>query len=383
MQSPMDLILATISEAYPKYLREKLIKKLEEQCVISKEHNLLTETAATVQISQDDTEQKPTELDIITQAMEAKNEETITVIESLEYGTSYKYSTLLQLNEFPEVEIEEAITSGHILDSSCANFISDYCSSFMELDIIKPSYKKLNDNLIALKFNQILSGRLPSNGNAISIKYPLIVLFYKDINIIEIRFDSVKGYLKNDDFFYSNQIDIIIEWLEKFLTAELFPLDLKPVVEFISKNNSKEVDVAAQAMNMKSGSKAVLDTGVNDSPVLPLLGELKELIDTNDDLFKANEQTLAIEEKLTYFIKETEETSDLPWISLRWNHQTKSKAIKVKFSFNFKGQVYDLLQYYGNNAEMGEMNNVTKYIIKNKTKHDLRELESEETEETT
>lgn len=372
-------MLETIKEVYPKYLMERLLKTLEEKCVISREKNLLTVNSVSVDVSPTPDEAEVSEFDIIEKAMH-QNQDCLKVIEDLEYDYSYKYSTLLGLNEYPEEKIKALISQGQILDSSSQTFMYDNCSYFAELDIIKPTYKELNSNVVILKFNEIITGYLPvSENNKRTIKYPILALFFKDINVLEIRFDTIKSYLKNgDDFFYLKQAGKIIGWFEKFLSVELFPLNLKPVVDFISRKDSEEVDVAAQAMNMKSGSKAILDTGVNDMPILPLLGELKELMQANEDLFKANPETIAIEEQLTNFIFETEETSDLPWISLRWRHHTKSKAIKVKFSFNFKGQVYDLLQYYGNNAEMGEMNNVTKYLIENKREYEYQEAKSSE-----
>jgi len=146
----------------------------------------------------------------------------------------------------------------------------------------------------------------------------------------------------------------------------------------------------------------MLDTGDNDEDVLPLLGELKELLKSNRELFEASpqvtekldnynemaihsreikelmtineeliEQNIQIKELLDNFILETESASDLPWISLSWKHESKSKALKVKFSFNYMQKEYSLLQYYFNNkTEMERMNYVTRYLIENKRKCD-------------
>lgn len=375
-----NLVLETINETYPKYQQERVLKAFESGCLLSEETDLLTNVEIAVDVS-DIGAGELAELKKINKTI-TENPQSLKVIEDLEYGYSYKYATLLEINEYPPDKISELITKGHILDSSGENFSSDNCSTFAELDIIKPTYKEISPNIVALKFNEIVTGYLPvSENNKRTIKYPILALFYKDLGVLEIRFDTIKSFLKNgDDFFYVKQVGTVIDWLGKFLSVELTPLNLSPIIDFISRKESEDVDVAAQAMNLRTGSKAILDTGVDDMFVLPLLGELKKLINDNEELFKSNDKTLEIQEMLTNFIFETEETSDLPWISLRWRHQKKSRVIKVKFSFNYKGQPYDLLQYYGNNAEMERMNYVTEYLIENKREYENQEIESPEEE---
>jgi hypothetical protein len=158
---------------------------------------------------------------------------------------------------------------------------------------------------------------------------------------------------------------------------EADPINLPPVIKSMRKSLSEdgEVKIAAQQMDLATGSKAVLDTGINDDFVLPLLGELKLLIDDNTVLFESNDKTKEIKKLIENFIYETEESASLPWISLTWTNEVKSKAVKVKFSFNPE---YTLLYYYGSNAEMERMNNVTKYLIDNRREYLKKEAESEQ-----
>lgn len=369
-----ELMLATIKETYTKYLKEKILKTLESQYLISRDNNLFSESSGTVIIDNDNI----SEYEKIEFALN-KNDDCIKVIEDLEYDIPYKYSTLFESPNSIEEKLKMLIEKGLIIDSSNDNFTNGICSVFDLSDIIKPTYKIINDDIIALKFNQIITGFLPIEGdNKRKIKYPIVLLFHKSINIIEIRIDKIKGFLKNgDDYFYVKQIQYVHQWFESNFNLTLQPLNLQPIIDHISRKESAEVSVSAQQMNLASGSKATLDTGVNDELVLPLLGELKNFLKDNDELFKSNDKTLEILEKLNNFIIETEDTADLPWISLTWPNEKKSKIIKVKFSFNYNGQPYDLLQYYRSNAEMEGMNNVTRYLIENKREYESQNITSQ------
>ncbi len=360
----------TIKETYPKYLQEKVKKKLEANHIASSTDDLFTSSGESTKLSEQSLTQQ-----LIT-VLNEKPEETISCIQDLEYFNSYKYSTLFNLNNYNETLLERMIENNLILrydEGQC-----DFCTDFQGSDSIKPTFRVINEELVCLKFSNQVTGYLPiSDNNSRTIKYPIMVLIHKSLNTVEIRLDKIKGFLKNgDEFFYKKQITFIKEWLESYLKLEINPVNLPPVIEFMRPKltGNGEVKVTAQAMDLATGAKAILDTGVNDEFVLPLLGELKNLIQENFDLFDSNEQTQQIKVLLNNFILETEETALLPWISLTWTNEIKSKAVKVKFSFNPE---YTLLQYYGNNAEMERMNNVTKYIIDNQTEYLKQQVNSE------
>lgn len=376
LQEYRAVLVETISETYPKYLQEKVVKKLEANNIISTSNDLLSEAAISLDVSN-----QPF-FDQIRNAVEQNPDDTIRVIEELEYEYSYKYAVLFNHNsDNIEAKLTELVEGNLVNNLTSEDFTFDYCSDNSESPRVIPTYKMINEEIDCLKFSKKVIGFLPVSGdNQRVVKYPIVVLLYKTEKVLEIRFDKIKGFLKNgDEFFYIKQIQWVSAWLQSKLDLELVAMNLAPIIEYtIPKENNdetSEVVVTAQAMNLASGSKAVLDTGVNDQFVLPLLGELKNLIRDNEELFNTNDETKEIKSKLTTFIFETEESSHLPWISLTWKNETKSKAVKVKFSFNYLGQEYSLLQYYGNNAEMERMNNVTKYLIENQREYLNQESE--------
>jgi hypothetical protein len=354
-QDYQKYLIETIEETYPKYYQNKLLKKLENKGIISFSKDLLT-TDEMVDLSTVE------EKDYLKTTI-LNNENAIKVIEESEFTNQYNYSVLYHFDEFPQNVLDQLTDRDEVKDINKESHDHDQLFSEASDEIIPTKF--VSENVIILKFSRLLTGYLAISGpNKRTIKYPILAILFKDLNVLELRFGKVKGYLKNnDEFFYRKQIDLVTEWIEQKLQCELTAINLTPVVDFISKQDQDEVNVSAQAMNLATGGKAVLDTGVNDDFVLPLLGELKELIKANEILFNGNKE---IKDLIENFILELENTSDLPWISLTWRNEAKTKATKVKFNFNYMNQEYSLLQYYGNKTEMERMNNVTRYLIENK-----------------
>lgn len=351
----VDLLKTTIDTTYPKYLQEKIIKILMKNNVIASEENLFTVSGTTVKV------EEKSFINQINAALEYKSLETIKTIEELEYYNAYKYSTIFNCNNYDENIVNKLIDTGNILRYDEINH--DICVDFNKSGNFIPTFRKVNATIDCLKFSNQIQGFIPFENSTIQIKYPILVLIHKDLNTVEIRLNYVKNMFKNnDDNFYEKQIRFVKSWIEKYLHLNLEPVNMSPILDYLRRKltDDANVKIAAQKMVLATGSKAILDTGINDELVLPLLGELKNLIADNSKLFDANDQTKEIKELLDNFIYETEETALFPWISLTWTNEVKSKAVKVKFILD---QEFTLLYYYGNNAGMERMNDVTKYLI--------------------
>lgn len=115
-------------------------------------------------------------------------------------------------------------------------------------------------------------------------------------------------------------------------------------------------------MLLSSGSQAILDSNDAETIILPILGELKQLIELNEELFSKSNDTLAIQALLEEFISDTELKSDLPWITFTWDNKIKSKKIQVKFILS--EYPYTMMSYYGHSKERGGMNDVVESLLK-------------------
>lgn len=112
-------------------------------------------------------------------------------------------------------------------------------------------------------------------------------------------------------------------------------------------------------------STAGIDVGKNENYILPIIGELKEILnDHRNDLDKCP----ALKESLEQFMFENDELSECTWIEIMWENEIKVRSIRVKFIFNYKNRMYCLLQHYYSNVLVGmeRMNHVVRYISKHK-----------------
>ncbi|WP_142301363.1 hypothetical protein [Shouchella clausii] len=364
-----NLIQSTIKEVYPNYLVKVLLKKLEEKNIVSYKEDLLTQNAY-IFSNEDETPYHPkydtTEL---LAALDNKTNEVISVVQEQEYESPYSYSALFEIEEEWKDNLDLAIQEGLILPVESENYNHDQLANNVMNSI--PSYKKAS-SLHILKFSLHLIGYLPQeHDNKREIVYPVVCLLNSETNMVEIRFEKVKGYISNGESgFYVKKVEEVKQKIESLLGIELLAINLSSIVKYIkeslNESEENEVAVSAQALEYHTGSKAVLDSGNNDNMILPLIGNLKDILKNNEELFDANDQTKQIQEMLEEIILEAEYLSDHPWITLAWKNDVKSKIVKVKFLFNYHGQDFSVLQYYGSNADSERMSYVTQFIFDNK-----------------
>lgn len=360
-----EYLTTTIKETYPKYKQRKILKSLEKDSIVLLKSNqnatLFDDQNIVNLVDVPDWEKLP-------RAIQG-NQKAIGYVENKEFRKSYKYAVVFSVSNFEENEMIQLQDNGLVQNFNNDDHEFDKLFDPDKDTEVIPTKMDIEDNIFILKFSKLFTGYLPSNGEKKQIKYPILAIYYKSLDVFEIRFDPIKGYFNQDEYFYHKQVQFVLEWINENLGCEVDDINLPPIIEYISNLDAEDVNVHSQAMSLKSGGKAVLDTGVNENYVLPLLGELKELIKANEELFNKNHE---IKNLIENFILETEETSDLPWISLVWKN-TNSKGTVVKFNHYYMNQGYTLLQYYGLQTGMERMNNVTEYIIKHKKDLDAKD----------
>lgn len=302
--------------------------------------------------------------DLIENILDNHNELLKDAYLNIENGKSMKYSALFELVEDRTIdELIDFISESNTLDES----VIDMSNPNREIKAIK-----LNENTI--KFTFLLQGIRISSRTPISCKttYSVIVKFWSFTDIerkfIEISTDNVATYFRYEQQnFFENIINIVSDFLEIVKLLPLEPLDLFETLESIKEKEKmghlKNLPKAsAQKMLLSSGSQAILDSNDAESIILPILGELKQLIELNVLLFSKNNDTKEIRELLEGFISDTELQSDLPWITFTWDNKIKSKKIQVKFILS--EYPYTMLSYYGHSKQRGGMNDVVESLLK-------------------
>ncbi|MEK5406982.1 hypothetical protein MKX36_13760 [Paenibacillus sp. FSL W8-0439] len=300
----------------------------------------------------------------------ARAQTVVRHVEKDEFLKSYKFAAVFSVTEIDETLIEVGLASGGIVDYFSDNRPNDYVFDEKLYKSVIPT-KYASGNIIMFKFSRLLSGFPPNTEIKKQYKYPIIAVYHKHLKALEIRLDRVKPYFQDDEFFYTQQIELVLNWFKRNLNCQFENINFPAVIDYIIKTlEQDEVSVHSQSMSLPNGGKAVLDTGADENYILPLLGELKELIRSHEELFDKSPE---IKQILDGFIAEIETNANLPWIALIWKGTDKGKSTTVKFKHDYLNQEYSFLQYYGQQSNMEKMNNVTDYIIKNKIEFDRLE----------
>lgn len=342
-----DYVIETATKCYPKYVKEQIVKKLKEENII------IDNPDPSTNLESNEDEQ-------LAKALYGKKE-AVKQIEYWEFIRPYKYSVLFRHNGLDEERLQLLVKEGNVIpfsqDSLAFDELQELDATSVSQILRKPTLFH-EDDKIFLKFSIKYKGFLPGTGTQTKLKYPILVVLHKNLSVLEIRFDRISSYYKESDTFYRDKIKLVSSWITNVLYLHLENINLQPVIDYIEKNKKPEVEVNAKCMSLKMGGKATLES--NEDYMLPLLGELKALIKEHENEFQ---QSPKIKQILEDFIKDTEETSDLPWISLCWTNKIKYKQIIVKFQHNYYGGEYTLLQYIGVQKELGRMDYVSGYLI--------------------
>lgn len=191
------------------------------------------------------------------------------------------------------------------------------------------------------------------------IKYVVLAVLHTDANLLEIRFDPIKGIFKSSEDFYKKIVSSIKAWCGHKLFLNFQNIEYKPVVKklvdiYNSNEETAEVIPYKRAMNLKTGSKVMFDIDANKSMVVPILGVLRNLIRNNKEEFDKSPIIYAMLKK---FIDEIED-SDVPKASLFW----RTKGILLGITHGYKDTEYSLFQYYGELKDSEVMDFVTRYL---------------------
>ena len=288
-----------------------------------------------------------------------KNDKSIEEYDVFQFTRSYKYSVICSIENFENLmeKVELLPTYKYNVDE-----INLY-------DEVKSPVKYNLDNYTMVVFNKKYEAIHPQTGDELLLHYPVLLVFHKDLELVEIRFDSVKRLFtggERDQTIYIKLIEDVLAFFLENYNAELKPLDLEFMIEMSKKDENEDIKLISQYMNLSTGGKAQLTVGNNEEYVLPIIGELKNII---NDLKEELDKNLKIKDALEQFIYEKEETTDYPWIEVLFMNKEgiKTRNNHVKFIFNYMGKPYSLITYYYNDALIGmeRMNDVTRFIGEN------------------
>ena len=290
----------------------------------------------------------------------AMNSEFSNFYENWEFVKLYKYSVPLffyksepldkVLNKLGLQEFEEEkYKSPRILSS--------------ELKSAVPIYKKVGNNVI-VKFVLQKSYFDIANTTQTDYRYPVIIYFDVKTGFLEIRYDAFKY---GSTFAGNNYEDIVnqsIDWLKNTLHIKLFDCDHTDTIDKIKDENDSSVKIYKQMMELSSGGSAELTAAQDRDYLLPFVGELRELISENTDLF---DKAPDIKQLLEQYLDDKEQTANYPYVYVNWVQPVVSQSYIVKITFDYLQGKYTVLQHLTGTCKdlgMERMNDAIEYLCK-------------------
>ncbi|MGN1407513.1 hypothetical protein [Lactobacillus sp.] len=233
-----------------------------------------------------------------------------------------------------------------------------------ELKDAQPTYKKVADQTVLVKFVLQKSYTDRSTNELVDYRYPVVIYFDLENKCLEIRYDAIKNrsYYPNTGDAYSDIVSYCIKWLKNVLQIKLFKCDYSQAVDKLKEATNDPVKIYRQMMLLNSGGSADLTAAMDEDSVLPFIGELRELISENEEVFSKSPE---ITELLIRYLDDKEATANYPYVYVQWENPVVSQSYLVKITFGFSNREYTVLQHLTGTCkdlEMGRMNNAIKYL---------------------
>lgn len=214
-------------------------------------------------------------------------------------------------------------------------FVADDVKKCLPLFMIKDDY-------LLVKF--VLQKTLinPHDGETITFRYPVILSFNTKNYFLEIRFDGIKYGEEAHRDFVKPFIDHLMKWMQDVLQVKLFNVKQDDILDKIKNDHSGKAVIYKQLMEMASGGSAELTASDDRDYILPFVGEIRELMEENADLFASS---LEIRNLLEDYLRDKELTANYPYIYVRWLDAIKAKEFVVKLVFDYYDQKFMQLHH--------------------------------------
>lgn len=162
-----------------------------------------------------------------------REQKAVMHIERNEFYKSYKYAAVFHVDQINEDLIKDLQDKGEINNFLTPSYNHDFSTNILQ-GVAKPTSLVIG-NVFMFKFSKILSGHIPGSGEKKQIKYPILGIYFKHMNILEVRLDSASAIYRPSDLFYESQIGSVLDWFEKKLHSSFRPINFPPVIEYIKK----------------------------------------------------------------------------------------------------------------------------------------------------
>ena len=338
------------SKAYQKYAIRQLKQDGwitdEDQCAVTDRPNILV------------VEKHQSDQSII--AAMAQKPAYAVHFEYLEFVKLYKYSVPL-FYSVPNgaASLNENIAATCVLFDA-EKYTPNYCLGRSVGDNIPVFLNKGEDILI--KFVLQKAFPRPEDYQPVNYRYPVVIYINSRLNMLEIRFDAVRFDPQFGKESYENLLANCLEWIKTNLKVDLFLCDGSNTIAVINGKKDESTKIYKQMMELSSGGSAELTASEERDLVMPFIGEIRELIDENEELFSRSAE---ISELLLNYLNEKEKTANYPYIYIKRVKpvETDSYVFQITFDY-FLGRFTTLQHQTGTCRDLGmeRMDDAIKYL---------------------
>lgn len=283
-----------------------------------------------------------------------------THFEFWEFSKLYKYSVpfFFSLSEgknlttlLQEAGCREYQRDSFIMDKSLGNKLCETVPYFFR-----------KDSAVLLKFVLRKAFLRPDQEQPINYRFPIVVYINTACSVLDIRFDSVRYDEQFEKDAYEKLLNECIQWLKDKLSINLFLCDHRNAISVFNDKTDERVKICKQLMEMSSGGSAELTASEEMNYVLPFIGELRELIDNNKELFDASPRAM---ELVLGYLADKEATANYPYVHIKCVKPIVADSYIVKITFDFYCGKYTGLQHItGKCRDLGmeRMNDAIEYL---------------------
>lgn len=281
-----------------------------------------------------------------------------------EFTKLYKYSVPLFYDLDDSIDLIEVIDGKNILQFKEEDFKPEFVLDTILKDAT-PIYL-VSDKKIYIKFVLQKTYMIPESYDQIDYRYPIVICIDTEEHCLEIRYDSMKYNASFNSEIYEKNVNSCVEWLKNELGISLYLCNHSDTIKIINDKQNEDVKMYKQMMEMGSGGAAELTASESADYVLPFIGEIRELLDENEELFdKADE----IKQLLIQYINDKEATASYPYIYIKWVKPVESQSYIVKVTFDYLSHKFTLLQHITGDCKdlgMERMNDAIEYLCKSR-----------------
>ena len=347
-----QIIKDTVFLDFPNHLKQKLINDIKSNNVGkygTKEHEgvvLLTGMA-------DHNERINTCLD--------KNNLTLKLFDLLEIKKGYRYSIVYKFDNINFDELRDKLME------VATNLDSEYYNNYSN-SINNEEFQYLeNDDYFFIKFHKYLNELDKKNVSMKCLRYPIVFVFHKNINLFEVRFDRLS--FNSDYSFHYRTIEARLAQLQSIYEFKYEYFDMENTIREIVNNHKAFVEKIIWSFETAKSKGLTLRVG--EDGVMPFLGDLEALVNDLRKKYNGDDVTECLNE-IEKYMNQTKQFANEKFRILSWlkyiekgNTITLEKTIDLKIIFNYNKNEYALLNIYDNEInDMERINHVIKFIGK-------------------